>query len=90
MHYTAKRASICVEINKLNKQLMHTFAHFFARLKTRFCTLASTFVFDVNIYSSSLRLFKTDNAMSSTSNPYGQYIILALSWPLRWLRVTFF
>jgi hypothetical protein len=43
-----------------NKQLMHTFLHFVVSLQSRFYTLAMIFVFDVNIYSSSLRLFKID------------------------------
>jgi hypothetical protein len=48
------------------------------------------FVFDVNIYSYSLRLFKIDpvgvSVLPATNR---QYFILALSLPLRWLRVTF-
>jgi hypothetical protein len=40
-----------------NKQLIHTFLHFVVSLQSRFYTLALVFVFDMNIYSSSLRLF---------------------------------
>jgi hypothetical protein len=39
---------------------MHTFLHFVVSLQSRFYTLALIFVFDVNIYSSSSRLFKSD------------------------------
>jgi hypothetical protein len=49
---------------------MHTFLHFVVSLQSRFYTLALIFVFDVNIYSSSLRLFKSDPVVSLfTSNP---------------------
>jgi hypothetical protein len=51
--------------------------------------LKLTFVFDVNIYSSSLRLFKIDPVVSVLPATNRQYFILALSLPLRWLRVTF-
>jgi hypothetical protein len=48
-----------------NKQLMPTFLHFVLSLShSRFYTLALIFVFDVNIYSSSLRLFKIDPVVS--------------------------
>ena len=49
---------------------MRTFLHFVVSLHSRFYTLALIFVFDVNIYSSSLRLFKSDptGRNSSTSN----------------------
>ena len=43
-----------------NKQLMHTFVHFVISLKSRFYTLTPISVFYVDIYSSSLRLFKID------------------------------
>jgi hypothetical protein len=51
--------------------------------------LALIFVFDVNIYSYSLRLFKIDPVVSLLPATNQQYLILALSLPLRWLRVTF-
>jgi hypothetical protein len=47
------------------------------------------FVFDVNIYSYSLKLFKIDPVVSEKPATNRQYFILALSLPLRWLRVTF-
>jgi hypothetical protein len=47
-----------------NKQLMHTFLHFFVSLQSRFYTLALIFVFDMNIYSSSLSLFKIGPVVS--------------------------
>ena len=47
------------------------------------------FVFDVNIYSSILRLFKIDPVVSLLPATHQQYFILALSLPLRWLCVTF-
>jgi hypothetical protein len=51
-----------------NKQLMHTFRHFVVSLQSRFYTLALVFVFvlvfDMNVYSSSLRLFKTHPVVS--------------------------
>jgi hypothetical protein len=51
--------------------------------------LKLTFVFDVNIYSPSLRLFKIDPVVSVLPATNRQYFILAMSLPLRWLRVTF-
>jgi hypothetical protein len=47
-----------------NKQLMHTFLHFVVSLQSIFYTLGLIFVFDVNIYSYSLRLFKIDPVVS--------------------------
>jgi hypothetical protein len=67
---------------------MHTFLHFVVSLHCRFYTLALIFVFDVNIYSSSLRLFKSDPTVILLPATNRQYFILALSLPLRWLRVT--
>ena len=58
---------------------MHTFPHFVVHLKSRFCTLALIFVFDVNIYFSSLRLFTIDHVISLLPATPGQYMILALS-----------
>jgi hypothetical protein len=43
-----------------NEQLMQTFLHFIVSLQSIFYTLGLIFVFDVNIYSSSLKLFKMD------------------------------
>ena len=68
---------------------MHTFLHFVVSLQSIFYTLGLIFVFDVNIYSHSLRLFKIDPVVSLLAATIRQYIILALSLPLRWLRVTF-
>ena len=68
---------------------MHTFLHFFVSLQSRFYTLALIFVFDVNIYSSSLRLFKSDPVVSLVPATHRQYFILVLSLLFRWLRVTF-
>ena len=52
-----------------NKQLHHRFLHFVVSLQSKFYTLAPTFVFDVNIYCSSSRLFTTCSFLeSSTSN----------------------
>ncbi len=69
---------------------MHTFLHFVVSLQSIFYTLGLIFVFDVNIYSHSLRLFKVDPVVSLLAATIRQYIILALSLPLRWLiRVTF-
>jgi hypothetical protein len=68
---------------------MHTFLHFVVRLQSRFYTWALIFVFDVNIYSSSLRLFKIHPVVSLLLATNRQYFILALSLPLRWLRITF-
>ena len=69
---------------------MHTFLHFVVSLQSIFYTLGLIFVFDVNIYSYSLRLlFKIDPVVSLLAATIRQYIILALSLPLRWLRVTF-
>ena len=80
-----KRASIYVEITKE----MYTFLHFVVTLQSRFYTLGLIFVFDVTIYSYSLRLFKIDPVVSVLPETNRQYLILALSLPLRWLRVTF-
>ena len=70
---------------------MRTFLHFVVSLQSRFYTLALIFVFDVNIYFSSLRLFKSDPVESLLQQPmHRQYFILALqSLPFGWLRVTF-
>ncbi len=68
---------------------MHTFLHFMVSLQSTFYTLGLIFVFDVNIYSHSLRLFEIDPVVSLLAATIRQYIILALSLPLRWLRVTF-
>ena len=68
---------------------MHTFLHFVVSLQSRFYTLALIFVFDVNIDSSSLRLFKSDPVVSLLPATHRQYFILVLSLPFRWLRVTF-
>jgi hypothetical protein len=76
-------------LESLNKQLMYTFLHFVVSLQSRFYTLGLIFVFDVTIYSFSLRLFKTDPVVSVLPATNRQYFILALSLPLRWLRVTF-
>ena len=43
----------------------------------------------MNIYSYSLSLFKIDPVVSVLPATNQQYFILALSLPLRWLRVTF-
>jgi hypothetical protein len=71
-----------------NKQLMHTFLHFVVSLQSIFYTLGLIFVFDVNIYPYSLRLFKIDPVVSLLPATIRQYFILALSSPLRCLRVT--
>ena len=68
---------------------MHTFLHFVVSLQSIFYTLGLIFFFDVNIYSHSLRLFKIDPVVSLVAATIRQYIILALSLPLRWLLVTF-
>ena len=68
---------------------MHTFLRFVVSLQSIFYTLGLIFVFDVNIYSHSLRLFKIHPVVSLLAATIRQYIILALSLPLRWLRVTF-
>ncbi len=68
---------------------MHRFLHFVVRLQSRFYTLALIFVLDVNIYSSSLGLFKIHPVVSLLLAANWQYLILALSLPLRWLRSTF-
>jgi hypothetical protein len=68
---------------------MQTFLHFVVSLQSIFYTLGLIFVFDVNIYSSSLRLFKIDPVVNVLPATNQQYFILALSLPLRWLRVTF-
>jgi hypothetical protein len=67
---------------------MHAFLHFVVSLQSIFYTLGLIFVFDVNIYSYSLRLFKIVPVVSIPATNR-QYFILALSLPLRWLRVTF-
>ena len=76
-------------LKSLNKQLVYTFLHFVVTLQSRFYTLGLIFVFDVTIYSYSLRLFKIDPVVSVLPATNRQYFILALSLPLRWLRVTF-
>ena len=73
-------------LKSANKQLTHAFLHFVASLQRR---LAPISVLYVNIYSSSLRLFKTDLLVSLLSATHGQCLILVLCLPLSWLRVTF-
>jgi hypothetical protein len=59
-------------------------------LQSIFYTLGLIFVFDVNIYSYSLRLsVKIDPVVSLLPATIRQYFILALSLPLCWLRITF-
>jgi hypothetical protein len=66
-----------------NKQLMHIFLHFVVSLQSRSYTLpALALIFDVNIYSYSLRLFKIDPVVSRLPATHRQYFILALSLPL--------
>jgi hypothetical protein len=43
---------------------MHTFLHFVVSLQSIFYTLALVFVFDMNIYSPNLRLFKIHPVVS--------------------------
>ena len=78
-------------LKSANKQLMHTFRHFVVSLPSRFYTLAQIFVFDVNIYSSSLirLIFKSDPVVSHLPATHRQYFILALSLPFRWHCVSF-
>ena len=77
-------------LKSANKQLTHAFLHFVASLQRRFYTLAPISVLYLNIYYSSLRLFKTDLLVSLLSATHGQCLILVLCLPLSWLRVTFF
>ena len=76
-------------LKSANKQLTHAFLHFVASLQRRFYTLAPISVLSVNIYSSSLRLFKTDLLVSLLSATHGPCLILVLCLLLSWLRVTF-
>jgi hypothetical protein len=68
---------------------MHTFLHFVVSLQSRFYTLALVFVFDMNIYSTSLRLFKMHPVVSLLLATNRQYFTLGLSLQLLWLRITF-
>ena len=43
---------------------LHRFIHFVVRLQSNFFTLGPTFVFNVNIYSFSSRLFTIDPSLS--------------------------
>jgi hypothetical protein len=72
-----------------NKQLMHTFLHFVVSLQSRFYTLILVFVFDMNIYSPSLRLFKMHPVVSLLLATNRQNFTLVLSLQLLWLRITF-
>ena len=76
-------------LKSANKHLTHAFLHFVASLQRIFYTLAPISVLYVNIYSSSLRLFKTDLLVSLLSATHGQCLILVLCLSLSWLRVTF-
>ena len=58
-------------------------------LQGRFYTLALIFVLYANILSFGLRLFTIDPFVSFLPATHRQYFILALSLPLRWLRVIF-
>ena len=66
-----------------NKQLTHTYLHFTVSLQGRFYTLAPISVFYVNIYSSSLALFKIALVVSLLPATHRQYFILVLSLVLR-------
>jgi hypothetical protein len=70
---------------------MHAFLHFVVSLQSIFYTftLGLIFVFDVNIYSYSLRFFKIDPVVSVLPATNQQYFSLALSLPLHWLCLTF-
>jgi hypothetical protein len=72
-----------------NIQLMYAFLHFVVSLQSRFYTLALVSVFDMNIYSPSLRLFKIHPVVRLLLATNRQYFTLALSLPLRWLRISF-
>ena len=72
-----------------NKKLTHTFVQFVKRLQSRFYTLALISKSYVNIYCSSLRVFKIDLVVSLLSATNRQSFILVLSLLLLWLRVTF-
>ena len=48
---------------------MHTFLYFVVSLQNRFYALALISVSDMNIYFSTLMLFKIDPGVSLTSNP---------------------
>ena len=61
--YVGKRASIYT-LKSPNKQLMDTFLYFVVSLQSRFYTFVLFFVFNVYIYSSSLRLFMIDPVVS--------------------------
>ena len=77
-------------LKSANKQLTHAFLHFVASSQRRFYTLSPISVLYVNIYSPSLRLFKTDLLVSHLSEiTHRQCLILVLCLPLSWLRVTF-
>ena len=76
-------------LKSANKQLTRAFLHLVANLQRRFYTLALISVLYVNIYSPSLRLFKTDPLLSLLSATHGQCLILVLCLPLSWLCVTF-
>ena len=65
------------------------FPHFVVHLRSRFYALALIFVFDANIYPSSLRLFKIDPVISLLPATHQQYFILVLFLLLRWLHFTF-
>jgi hypothetical protein len=64
-----------------NKQLVQIFLHFIVSLHSIFYTFGLIFVFDVNNYSYSLRLFKIDPVVSRPILPATsrEYFILALS-----------
>ena len=68
---------------------MHTFLYFVVSLQSIFCTLGLIFVFDVNIYSSSLRLFKINLVVSVLPATNRQYFVLALSLPLASCYICF-
>jgi hypothetical protein len=77
-----KRASIYVEITKYTVIHAHI-SPLRVSLQSIFYTLALIFVFDVNIYSSCSRLFKSDPVVSLLPATHRQLFILALSLPFR-------
>ena len=65
-----------------NKQLTHIYLHFMVSLQGRFYTLTPISVFHVNIYSSSLTLFKIALVVSllpATHRPYFFSVVFAVT-----------
>ena len=84
-----RRPAVCSQTAILSSPISRQFLHFVVSLQNRFHALALISVFDMNIHSATLRLFKIGPVVSLLPATHRQYLMLLLSLPLRRLLVTF-